>query len=222
MSERLLLGEILAEEGVISREQLHEALLEQKRSKKRLGKVLIELGFVPEELIIHHLSDQITDILEECEENIPYLFKKPHELISKEIPSHKKASSFMKKEVEEEVYRRLDAGRKLLGVARELFRKGIYEEVVYTTYHAVHHTAQAAHHLPEYQRHPAITRMAGVKSVYTGRSNTLQVERRSIFADKTSEEINPPTKRYAGIMIKNAQAYLDRVEKHFDEVIKGR
>ncbi|MDI6735015.1 MAG: hypothetical protein QME42_02280 [bacterium] len=217
MSERLLLGEILAEEGVITKEQLHQALLEQKNSKKRLGKVLIELGFVPEALMIHHLSEQISNMLEECEENISYLSKKPHELLSQKIPTHKKVS-FIEKEIEEEIYKRLFTGHKLLGAARELFKKGIYEEAVYSTYQAMHHTAQAAHHLSEYHQHPIITKMAWVKSVYTGRSGTSQVERRSIFVEKINREVNPPTKRYTRTIIKAAQTYLDRVEKHFYEV----
>ena len=42
------LGEILLREGLISREQLAQALTEQKTSKHRLGYVLVKLGLVPE------------------------------------------------------------------------------------------------------------------------------------------------------------------------------
>jgi type IV pilus assembly protein PilB len=42
------LGEILLREGLISREQLAQALIEQKASKHRLGYVLVKLGLVPE------------------------------------------------------------------------------------------------------------------------------------------------------------------------------
>ena len=227
MPNTQLLGEILTDEGIISKEQLHQALLEQKNSKKRLGKVLIELGFVPEELMIHHLSEQISDILEKCEENISCLSKKPHELLSKEMPTTRQAShkkvSFIEKEIEKEVYKRLYTGHKLLGVARELFKKGIYEEVVYSVYNAIHHTAQAAHYLSEYHRHPTIIKMAGVKSVYSGRSGTSQVERRSIFTDQINGEVNPqrgkpPTKHFARIIIKDVQTYLNRVEKDFYQI----
>ncbi len=219
MPKAQLLGEILANEGIISKEQLHQALLEQKNSKKRLGKVLIELGFISEELMIHHLSEQISEILEECEENISHLSKKPHELLRKKIPTHKKVSS-IEKELEEEIYKRLYTGHKLLGVARELFKKGIYEEAAYSVYNAIHHTAQAAHCLSEYYQHPIISKMAGIKSVYTGRSGSSQVEWRTIFTGKTNEEVNPPTKHYARIIIKDAQTYLDRVERYFYKVKK--
>src|SRR5919112_1654349 len=42
------LGEILLREGLVSREQLAQALSEQKTSKHRLGYVLVKLGLVPE------------------------------------------------------------------------------------------------------------------------------------------------------------------------------
>ena len=42
------LGEILLREGLVSREQLAQALTEQKASKHRLGYVLVKLGLVPE------------------------------------------------------------------------------------------------------------------------------------------------------------------------------
>jgi type IV pilus assembly protein PilB len=42
------LGETLLREGLISREQLAQALIEQKASKHRLGYVLVKLGLVPE------------------------------------------------------------------------------------------------------------------------------------------------------------------------------
>jgi type IV pilus assembly protein PilB len=42
------LGEILLREGLISREQLAQALSEQKASKHRLGYVVVKLGLVPE------------------------------------------------------------------------------------------------------------------------------------------------------------------------------
>ena len=42
------LGEVLLREGLLSREQLAQALGEQKSSKHRLGYVLVKLGLVPE------------------------------------------------------------------------------------------------------------------------------------------------------------------------------
>ncbi len=58
------LGEILVEEGLITRQQLQDALLLQKDKRKPLGEVLIELGYIDEETILNALSKQL---------NIPYV-----------------------------------------------------------------------------------------------------------------------------------------------------
>jgi type IV pilus assembly protein PilB len=42
------LGETLLRDGLLSREQLGQALVEQKATKQRLGYLLVKLGFVPE------------------------------------------------------------------------------------------------------------------------------------------------------------------------------
>ena len=52
------LGEILLREGLITREQLAQALAEQKASKHRLGYVLVKLGLVPELEITKVLARQ--------------------------------------------------------------------------------------------------------------------------------------------------------------------
>jgi len=52
------LGEILIRAGVITEEQLNQALAEQKRSGGRLGSVLINLGFAAEEEITEYLGKQ--------------------------------------------------------------------------------------------------------------------------------------------------------------------
>src|SRR5262249_54231753 len=53
---RARLGELLVAEGVISQEQLHEALREHRRSKERLGAVLARRGLVSEERLVEVLS----------------------------------------------------------------------------------------------------------------------------------------------------------------------
>jgi type IV pilus assembly protein PilB len=53
------LGEILLDQGIISQEQLDQALDEQKKSGRLLGRVLVELGFVKEERILEALGVQI-------------------------------------------------------------------------------------------------------------------------------------------------------------------
>lgn len=206
-----LLGEILTKEGIITKEQLQQALVEQKKSNKRLGRVLIDLGFAPEEVVIDHLSNQISGMILECEESAPYLFTKSHELISKKVPTHK-TIHFTQKDLKKEIYRRLHMGREKLNRARELFKQGIYDEVVTSAYHAMHHITRIVHDLEEHRVHFDTPRKVGVKSVYTGRSGTSQVKRYSVFADNVSDEINTATKRYAKSIIKDAEIYLKRVE----------
>ena len=52
------LGDTLMRDGLLSREQLTQALLEQKASKQRLGYVLVKLGLVPELEITKILARQ--------------------------------------------------------------------------------------------------------------------------------------------------------------------
>src|SRR6266508_2779542 len=52
------LGEVLLREGLLSREQLAQALGEQKSSRHRLGFVLVKLGLVPELEITKVLARQ--------------------------------------------------------------------------------------------------------------------------------------------------------------------
>ncbi|MFI2858731.1 GspE/PulE family protein [Paenibacillus sp. JSM ZJ436] len=53
------LGDLLVENGVISEEQLQEALLEQRQSKKRLGDLLITQGYITEQQLIEVLEFQL-------------------------------------------------------------------------------------------------------------------------------------------------------------------
>ena len=62
--EKTRIGNLLVQEKVISQEQLSQALEEQKRSGRRLGRVLIEMGFATEEVISEILAKQL---------KIPYL-----------------------------------------------------------------------------------------------------------------------------------------------------
>src|SRR2546425_9790641 len=57
--QRLRLGDILVAQKAVSPEQLKLALDEQKRSGRRLGRVLVEMGFVAEEEIARALSRQL-------------------------------------------------------------------------------------------------------------------------------------------------------------------
>lgn len=56
---RKKIGEILIEAGALTAEQLHTALSMQKNKKKRLGHILVELGFVDDMRIAEILSEQL-------------------------------------------------------------------------------------------------------------------------------------------------------------------
>jgi len=56
---RKQLGEVLLEEGLVTYEQLEEALAEQARTGRALGRVLIDLGFVGEQNLVSALAKQI-------------------------------------------------------------------------------------------------------------------------------------------------------------------
>ncbi|HAF08092.1 MAG: type IV-A pilus assembly ATPase PilB [bacterium] len=56
MSERL--GELLINAGLINNQQLNEALRVQKQTNKKLGTVLVELGYTSEKKLIEFLSKQ--------------------------------------------------------------------------------------------------------------------------------------------------------------------
>jgi MSHA biogenesis protein MshE len=56
---RVRLGDVLVSQKAISQEQLKLALEEQKRTGRKLGRALVDLGFVTEELIAQALARQL-------------------------------------------------------------------------------------------------------------------------------------------------------------------
>ncbi len=62
--KKIRLGDLLIQNGLISDEQLGEALSSQKASGKKLGRALIDLGFVDEDQMLKLLSRQL---------NIPFI-----------------------------------------------------------------------------------------------------------------------------------------------------
>src|SRR5665647_2691231 len=63
------LGEIFVAEGVITPEQLEEALSEQKRSFEKLGKTLIDMAIVSEEAVTEARAKQL---------DVPYVNLQEH------------------------------------------------------------------------------------------------------------------------------------------------
>lgn len=57
--KKLRIGDILVNEGVLTDEQLQEALVKQKESGKKLGEYLVESGTVGEDAIVFALSHQL-------------------------------------------------------------------------------------------------------------------------------------------------------------------
>ena len=57
--KKLRIGDILVTEGVLTEEQLQEALVHQKESGKKLGEYLVESGTVGEDAIVFALSHQL-------------------------------------------------------------------------------------------------------------------------------------------------------------------
>lgn len=63
-TRRIRIGDLLVEHKVISEAQLSQALGEQKKSGRKLGRVLVENGYVDEDRLLILLSEQL---------NIPYI-----------------------------------------------------------------------------------------------------------------------------------------------------
>ena len=57
--EKIRLGDMLVQQELVTGEQLKLALEEQKRSGRKLGRVLVESGYVTEEGISRGLARQI-------------------------------------------------------------------------------------------------------------------------------------------------------------------
>lgn len=74
----MLIGELLIKSGIITIDQLNEALQIQKQSQKKLGEILIELGYITTRDLIWLLSEQAS---------IPFIQLKPEILDSKLIRS---------------------------------------------------------------------------------------------------------------------------------------
>jgi len=62
--EKIRLGDLLVQQKLISQDQLQFALEQQKRSGRKLGRVLVDNAFVTEENISEALARQL---------NIPYI-----------------------------------------------------------------------------------------------------------------------------------------------------
>ncbi|MCQ2495757.1 MAG: Flp pilus assembly complex ATPase component TadA [Lachnospiraceae bacterium] len=59
MNKKVRIGDVLLEEGIITKDQLGEALTKQMETKTKIGETLIELGFATEKQIASSLTRQL-------------------------------------------------------------------------------------------------------------------------------------------------------------------
>ena len=59
LAQKIRVGDLLVSENIITGEQLDYALKEQKSSGRKLGKTLVNLGFVDEQVLLNTLSKQL-------------------------------------------------------------------------------------------------------------------------------------------------------------------
>ncbi|MBL8881272.1 MAG: hypothetical protein JNG88_19380, partial [Phycisphaerales bacterium] len=57
--EKIRLGDLLVQQGLLTDEQLKFALDEQKRSGRKLGRIVVDSSFVTEEAISQALAKQL-------------------------------------------------------------------------------------------------------------------------------------------------------------------
>ena len=57
--QKIRIGDLLVQNRVISEAQLEAALAEQKKSGRKLGRVLVDLGLVDEDQLLKFLSKQL-------------------------------------------------------------------------------------------------------------------------------------------------------------------
>ena len=89
MNKKVRLGDVMMDEGVITLEQLNEALTRQQETKHKLGETLVELGFASERQIATALSRQLgLDLVDpsrvSIKENILNLIK-DHNVLKKNL-----------------------------------------------------------------------------------------------------------------------------------------
>ncbi|HVE44653.1 MAG TPA: GspE/PulE family protein [Gammaproteobacteria bacterium] len=70
-SKKVPLTDMLLSEQLITEEQRDNAILEQKKTDKKIGQILVELGYIEEKKLLHLLSEQL---------HIPYVDLKTYEL----------------------------------------------------------------------------------------------------------------------------------------------
>ncbi len=215
------IGQILVESGKITDEQLQKALRVQDKEGKRLGRVLVELGFVSDVTMIEFLSQQVGLMVERCEQRYPELFQKEHvPTITQKQATHAYSKDlnirFSRLELEQGAGKRIDAAERRLIIAKESFQAGNYDEVFVNAHSAIHHLAQAAKYLVnfmELQKHE----IDGMKFINTGRTGVGQVHRIPIVSEKLySQKPGVVDRKKASMILNTAQDYSVKVKAAFE------
>ncbi|HPD18185.1 MAG: Flp pilus assembly complex ATPase component TadA [Candidatus Goldbacteria bacterium] len=89
--KNMLIGEMLVEEGIITKEQLKDALEEQKKTGEKIGEILIRMGYISKEILWTFLGyqmgvpyinlDEITNIRQDVLKLIPEQLIRSEKLI---------------------------------------------------------------------------------------------------------------------------------------------
>jgi len=91
--KKIRLGDLLVENKIVSQEQLETALAEQKKTGRKLGRILIELGYIDEDSLVRFLSRQLGttfvdlkryDLDPEAARKIPELYARRYRAIGLE------------------------------------------------------------------------------------------------------------------------------------------
>ncbi|MFH1860224.1 MAG: hypothetical protein ABH870_04325 [bacterium] len=214
------IGQMLVDSKIITDEQLQKALKIQHKDDKRLGRVLVELGFVSDVTMIEFLSHQIGIMVEKCEQRYPELFQKEHTPIITKKPiayTYKHPDMMLSRlELEQGAGKRIDAAEQRLEAADKFLRDSNYDEVFMNAHSAIHHLAQSAKYLTnfvEFRGHE----MEDMKFVHTGRTGVGQVQRIPVISEKLySRGHGVVDKKKANMILATAQDYFVKVKTAFE------
>ncbi|MBM3501750.1 MAG: type II secretion system protein GspE, partial [Armatimonadetes bacterium] len=57
-AQRLMIGQLLVQKGLITEERLNEALAMQKQTTQRIGEILVDLGYIDQRQLFEALAEQ--------------------------------------------------------------------------------------------------------------------------------------------------------------------
>ncbi len=149
-----LIGDILVNEGIITNEQLQQALSEQSKTSKMLGEALVDLGFTTEEIVIHFITSQVLSLIDDYQAESPEVFalkKEKPDISQVEAPKVRDERVIVTKpkEPKEKDFKRLSISRLRLRKAKELFEAGKYFKASLNARYAMYHAARAAIYVTE-------------------------------------------------------------------------